>query len=293
MITGLCHDVIAQSVPNTWPCARSSPGLMELLMFVSIAASRRLRGAAVMVTLALASAPLRAQTAADHILLGDKDHLATNAPSALHHYEEAIKADPRFYEALWKATREAVDVGEYNPDDKERQRLYSAAELYARRALEANPTDVEGHAQLARALGRKALSLGKKDQVRYAGDVRTHALDALKIDPTHSGALHVMGKWNYEVLRLSGITRYLAKTFLGGKVFDSANWDDAQRFMEESTALDPGRVIHHLDLARVYAARGNKEKAREQYDAAIRGTPTDYNDRKYQAEAEEEIKNVR
>jgi tetratricopeptide (TPR) repeat protein len=261
-------------------------------MFVSLTASRRLLSALALVTFAAAPARLAAQTAAEHIALGDKEH-PMNAPAALHHYEEALKADPKSYEALWKATREAVDVGEYNPDEKERERLYSVAEQYARRAVEANPADAEGHAQLARALGRKALSLGKKDQVKYAGDVRTNALDALKINPKHPAALHVMGKWNYEVLRLSGITRFMAKTFLGGKVFDSANWDDAQRFMEESTAADPGRLIHHLDLARVYAARNNKEKAREQYEIVIKGTPTEYNDRKYQSEAAEEIKDVR
>jgi tetratricopeptide (TPR) repeat protein len=244
-------------------------------------------------TLGFAPTRLAAQTVAEHISLGDKAHLAMNAPSALKQYEEAIKADPNSYEALWKATREAVDVGEYNPDDKERDRLYSVAEQYARRAVAANPTDAEGHAELARALGRKALSLGKREQVKYAGDVRSSALDALKIDPKNPIALHVMGKWNYEILRLSGITRFMAKTFLGGKIFDSANWDDAQRYLEESTVVDPGRLVHHLDLARVYAARGNKEKAREQFDAVIKGTQTDYNDKRYQAEAEGEIKDVR
>jgi tetratricopeptide (TPR) repeat protein len=234
-----------------------------------------------------------AQTASEHIALGDKDHTAMNAPSALHHYEEAIKADPTSYEALWKATREAVDVGEFNESKEERERLYSLADLYARRAVEANPNDAEGHFHLARALGRKALSLGKRDQVKYAGDVRSQALEALKFDPKHPGAKHVMGMWNYNVMRLSGITRFMAKTFLGGKVFDSANWDDAQRYMEESTATDPGRLVHHLDLARVYVARGNMEKAREQYEATIKGTPTEFNDKKFQAEAAEEIKEVR
>ena len=261
-------------------------------MYASFATPRRLLGAAAVVTFAVAPARVMAQTAAEHLALGDKDHAAMNAPSALHHYEEAIKVDPRSYEALWKATREAVDVGEYNPDEKERDRLYTQSELYARRAVEANPTDAEGHFHLARALGRKALSLGKHDQVKYAGDVRTHALDALKINPKHPGAMHVMGMWNYNVMRLSGITRFMAKTFLGGKVFDSANWDDAQKYMEESAAIDPGRLVHHLDLARVYKARDNREKARASYEATIRGAASEYNDRKFQAEAADEIKDV-
>ena len=243
----------------------------------------------------IAAAPfvLGAQSAAEHIALGDRDHAALNAPGALHHYEAAIAADPRSFEALWKATREAVDVGEYNGDDNQRDRLFTEAEQYARRAVEVNPGDAEGHFQLARALGRKALSVGKRDQVRYAGDVRTAALDALRINPKAAGALHVMGMWNYNVMQLSGFTRMFAKTFLGGKVFNSANWEDAQRYMEESVAAEPGRLVHHLDLARVYAARDAKDKAREQYEIALRMPATEYNDRHYKEEASKEIEDVR
>jgi tetratricopeptide (TPR) repeat protein len=258
-------------------------------MWLSIATSRRAFGAVAVLSVAVLPARATAQSAAEHIALGDREHAAMNAPAALKHYEAAIGADPRSYEALWKATREAVDVGEFNSSDAERDRLYTEAELYARRAVEANPTDAEGHFHLARALGRKALSLGKRDQVKYAGDVRAHALDALKINPKHAGALHVMGMWNYNVMRLNGMTRFFAKRFLGGKVFDSANWDDAQRYMEESVAAEPNRLVHHLDLARVYAARGDRDRARAQYEATIKGTPTDYNDKQYQAEAAREV----
>ena len=225
--------------------------------------------------------------------MGDREYVAMNAPAALRHYEEAAKADPRSAEALWKASREAVDIGEYNADDKERDRLYSLSEQYARRAVEVDSTSSDVQAELARALGRKALSLGKKDQVKYAGDIRAAALKSLHLNPRNPAALHVMGRWNYEILRLSGITRFMAKTFLGGKVFDSANWDDAQRYMEESVANEPARLVHHLDLARVYEARGNKEKAREQYEMVLKGPVGDFNDKKYQAEAAEEIKEVR
>lgn len=262
-------------------------------MFMSFATPRRLWSAAAVLTIAILPARSVAQSATEHVALGDRDHAAMNAPSALQHYETAISADPKSYEALWKAAREAVDVGEFNASAEERDRLYSMAELYARRAAEANPSDAEGHFQLARALGRKALSLGARDRVKYAGDVRTHALEALKLNPKHPGALHVMGMWNYNVMRLSGMTRFMAKTFLGGRVFDSASWDEAQRYMEESVANEPNRLVHHLDLARVYAARGDKDRARAQYEATIRGTPAEFNDRQYQRQASDEIQEVR
>ena len=257
----------------------------------SFATMHRLRGAAVVGALALLPALAHSQSAAEQVALGDRAHATMNAPAALKHYEAAIQADPKSYEALWKATREAVDIGEY-AEGEERNRLYSEGELYARRAVEANPAGADGHFHLSRVLGRKALSLGKRDQVKYAGDVRTHALDALKIEPHAPGALHVMGMWNYNVMRLSGMTRFFAKQFLGGKVFDSASWDDAQRYMEESVQYEPGRLVHHLDLARVYAARGDEVRARAQYEAAIKGAASEYNDRRYQAEAAEELRKL-
>jgi tetratricopeptide (TPR) repeat protein len=261
-------------------------------MIVSVASSRRLLGAAVLLTLAALPVRARAQSASDHIALGDREHAAMNTSGALKHYEAAMAVDPKSYEALWKATREAVDAGEFN-NDAERDRLYTVAELYARRAVEANPNDAEGHFHLARALGRKALSLGKRDQVKYAGDVRAQALEALKLNPKHPGAQHVMGMWNYNVMRLSGMTRFFAKQFLGGKVFDSANWDDAQKYMEESVANEPHRLVHHLDLGRVYAARGDRDRARAQYETTIKGPRTDANDKQYQAEAERELGELR
>jgi len=257
-------------------------------MFIEIAPRRLVATAAIML---LGVVPARgvAQGASEHIAAGDREHAAMNATAALQHYELAIKADPKNYEALWKATREAVDVGEFNPSAAERDRMYTLAEQYARRAVDANPGDAEGHFHLARALGRKALSLGKRDQVKYAGDVRTQALEALRLDPKSAGAQHVMGMWNYNIMRLSGVTRFMAKTFLGGKVFDTANWDDAQRYMEQSVANEPDRLVHHLDLARVYAARDMPDKARAQYQATIEGSPTEYNDKHFQDEARKEL----
>lgn len=262
-------------------------------MSVSFVAPRAMLRAAAVVTLCTVPLPLLAQSAAEHVALGDREHAAMNAPAALHHYEEAVKTDARSYEGLWKASREAVDIGEYNSDDRERERLYTLSEEYARRAVKIDSTDSDTQAQLARALGRKALSLGKKEQVKYAGEIRAAALKSLELNRRNPAALHVMGRWNYEILRLSGITRFMAKTFLGGRVFDSANWDDAQRYMEESVANDPKRLVHHLDLARVYEARGNKEKAREQYEVVLKGPFGDFNDKKYKEEAAEEIKEVR
>jgi tetratricopeptide (TPR) repeat protein len=234
----------------------------------------------------LAASVAGAQTAAEHVALGDKEYVAMNAPAALAHYEEAMKLDPKSYEALWKSSRSAVDLGSAERNDSKRDGYFKNAELYARRAVEANPGDAEGHFHLARALGKNALTQGPRARIKFATDVRTHALECLKINPKHAGCLHVMGMWNAEVMRLNGFTRMLAKNLLGGQVFSSANWSEAKRYMEESVANEPDRIVHRVDLAGVYRDTGDKEKARAEYQAIMKMPNRDYNDRQYKAEAD-------
>ena len=232
------------------------------------------------------------QSAADHIAAGDRDHAARNAQSALAHYEAALALDSTNSDALIKAAYEAVDLGEFTENPEQRTSLFRRGEHYARRAVAANPRAAEAHFQLARALGRAALSVGIRDRVKYAVEVRDEAMAVLAIDPRHSGALHVMGRWNAEVMRLNGLSRLIAKRFLGGRVFDEASWDNARRYLEQAVAADPNRIVHRLDLGEVYADRHETAKAREQFEWIGRAPITDYNDPNYKKAAERRLREL-
>lgn len=235
--------------------------------------------------LAATVATAGAQSVSEHLAAGDRSYLALDAAGALASYEKAIAADPRNYGALWKASRSAIDIGSYAADAARRTALFSSGEQYARRAVVLNSGDADGHFSLARALGKTALTQSPRGRIRYATDIRARALQCVAIAPRHAGCLHVMGMWNAEVMRLSSITRAIARNLLGGRVFGSASWKEAVRYMEAAVASEPDRIVHRVDLGEVYADVGEKAKARAEFETALRLAVTDVNDNAYKEQA--------
>ncbi|HEX2721777.1 MAG TPA: hypothetical protein VHM24_02590, partial [Gemmatimonadaceae bacterium] len=155
----------------------------------------------------------------------------------------------------------------------------------ARRAIALNQGDAEGHFSLARALGKTALGQSPRGRVKYATIIRSEALQCLETNPRHAGCLHVMGMWNAEVMRLNGVVRLIAKNVLGGRIFGTASWKEAVRYMEAAVAADPERIVHHVDLAEVYDDVGEKTKARAERETVLRLPVADVNDKLYKEQA--------
>lgn len=247
---------------------------------------------AVAVSLICAGATARAQTVADEIATGDSAYAALDATTALAHYQAAIALDSTNAEALWKAGREATDLGEaagFANQNHERDSLYKLAQQYAARAVEANPDLGVTHFTLAKALGRAAQTLGPRDRVKYAKRVYNEGMAAIRLDSLNADAWDLMGVWNAEVMRLNGFVRFIAKTLLGAGIFGQASWNNAQRDLEHAVTLQPNRIVHHLDLAQVYADVGDKAKAREQYNLVLTLPAADYNDHNYKHQAEQAL----
>ena len=240
--------------------------------------------------LALTSRVASGQSTSELIAAGERESAARRPAQALVHFEQAVQTDPRNYVALWRAASELVDLGEYEKVVDKRTAMYARAVDFAKRAVAVKPTDAEGHFHLARAIGRTALAQGPRERTKYGVAVRESAMRALELSPRHPGALHVMGVWHAEIMRLNGISRMVAKTFLGGKIFETASWSEAVRYMEASVAAEPDRLVHRLDLARVYRDNGRKAEAKAAFTAALNSALHDANDDRYRAEAERELK---
>jgi tetratricopeptide (TPR) repeat protein len=205
--------------------------------------------------LSLTPPVLVAQSPADHVALAVSAEEAHDPRTALQHFQAALQQDSSNYEANWRGAITLLTLGEQGAGNKSaaRDSLYAQAVRYARRAVKSNPSGADGHFALAASLGRESLGLGKKDRIRRAGEIRSEALRTLALNPKHDGAYHILGRWNAEIMRLSGFSRFFAKRFLGAGVFKEASWSQAIYYMEKAVQLDPGRIYHHLELAEIYS----------------------------------------
>lgn len=238
---------------------------------------------------ALVARPLAAQQ--DAAALAALGHAARDRGDprvALDHYAAALARDSLNYDANWGAALATIDLGGDFPESgrsPRRDSLFAAAERFAARAVAADSSGADGWFALANAMGRASLALGNRDRARRAGAIRAAAGRAVALDPHHSGAWHVLGRWHAEVMRLSGIQRFFARNLLGGKGLRGASWDSATIYLERAVAFDSTRIVHRLALAKVYLARGRDADARAQLQAAGHLPARDYGDARLREEA--------
>jgi tetratricopeptide (TPR) repeat protein len=207
------------------------------------------------------------QSVADHVSMGAAAIQAHDLRTGLAHFHAALALDSTDYAANWRAAIALLDQGEQIPDSiksAERDSLYRRAEVLARRSVAADSTGPEGHFAVAATVGRASLTMGKKERIRRAKVIREEALRTIELDPDYDGAYHVLGRWNAEIMRLSGLSRFFAKSFLGAGIFRQASWEQAIANLQRAVELDPGRIYHRLELARVYADRRRYQEARDQ-----------------------------
>src|SRR5512135_3583570 len=214
-------------------------------------------------TALLAATAAAAQDVASHIAAGDAARCQRNAPQALVHFREALALDSSSYGANWRAAQVLVDEGLMLPDAQKARRdsLYHEARALAERAVRIDPTGADGHYMVAVAIGREALTMGARARVRLARVIRDEALRATELNSQHDGALHVLGRWNAEIQRLPGITKFFARTFLGASIFNEATWENSENYLTQAVNIRPDNIYHHLDLAETLVDMGKPADA--------------------------------
>lgn len=237
-----------------------------------------------------------AQTAEEHVLMGDEAFAQFDDQKALEHYQEALKLEPNHYEALWKASRAMVDIADVIPasdkDIKDRQKkMYAEATAIARKAVAANPNDTWGHFQLAASNGKRLLLLGKKEQIDASKAVRAEIDKAIELDPTNHLAYHALGRWHRRMDEIGGAKRVFGSILYGS--IPKGSFEESEVNLRKAIELHPEFVIHYLELGRTLVALKKLDDAAEAFQKCIDLPKTTSKDDVTKEEARAELANLK
>ena len=203
--------------------------------------------------------------------------------AALENYRRAAEIDSSNCEALWKLARAYVDVGMSLPK-KEQPPYFALGEKTARRCTALHPDSANGHFFLAAALGRVALYEGGKRKIQISKEVKAEAERALQCDSTHDGAMHVLGRWNYELAELNFLERAVAKVIFGG-LPTGANYEQAAKYFEQALEHRPDMPVHHFELGRTLLKLDRPAEARRQFEQCLALPDILWDDARHKQEA--------
>lgn len=183
-------------------------------------------------------------------------------------FKEIVRQHPQHLYALNKCSELASRIGRMHNTKEKQADFYRAAKIYAERALKVNPKDSDANMVMSLAYGRMALLLSGKEKVAYVRDIKFYAERAVAYNPKNFKALHVLGKWHYEVTSLNAVEKAGLKVFFGG--LPKASYDSSLYFYQRAGALSPGFVLNYLEMAKVYYKQKNKTRAIELLKLAMK-----------------------
>ncbi len=197
---------------------------------------------------------------AELIREGDKLDAEYKPAAALQFYLPAEKLDPGNAALLVKIARQYVFRMPDLPSGAAQLQSGRTALAYAERAVKLAPNLCDAHLSVAICLGKLTPLLGNKESVEASRRIKLAAETAVKLDPRSDYAWHMLGRWHQAMADISGVTRVVAKLVYGE--LPAASNEEAARCFQQSIALKPDRLIHHIELGRTYAQMGRKKEAR-------------------------------
>jgi len=174
---------------------------------------------------------------------------------------EALEQYPDNDDILWRISRAYADSAEVlqkieHADEDTIEAYYQTARDYADRAIEKNPENSMGYTYRAIASGQIALYKGIWSAISLVKDTHEAVQIALELDETNSIAHFVYARTHAEVSERPRLFRRP----LGLRW---ANKDTAFEHFDKAIELRPDFILYRLDAARVFAAEGHYEQARE------------------------------
>jgi tetratricopeptide (TPR) repeat protein len=203
----------------------------------------------------------RCETAEELIEKGDLCSAKFQSSEGLKCYLPAEKLDPKNAQLLVRISKQYRHLMSDAAKSDEKVRLGSTALSYAQRAVSLAPNDPEAHLALAISYGKLTPLLGNKEQFNNSPLIKAAAEKSIALDPSNDLAWQVLGRWYLAVADIGSFKRAMARMAYGS--LPTATYEDAVRCFQKAIVLNPARLMHHIELGRVYAQMGRTAEAKK------------------------------
>jgi tetratricopeptide (TPR) repeat protein len=187
---------------------------------------------------------------------------------------------------LCVVTRRYCDLMHDAPSDLQKT-LAQKALACANRAVAADPKNATAHLTLAVCYVKNFPYADNQTKVNWSKALKSECEAALVLDPRQDVGYYLLGRWNFDVANMNFFYRGIVRIVYGG--LPHASQTEAKKNFLRAIELNPNRIIHHLELAKVYAAAGEKKSARAELERCAALKPVDRDDADAQQEAKSQL----
>lgn len=230
-------------------------------------------------------AALHSESADELITKGDVYYARLQAADALKYYLPAEKLEPDNVHLLVRISREYRHLMSEATQPQDKLSLGSTAVGYANRAVALQPNDSEAQLAVAISYGKLEPFEGNRAKFEASRIIKRAADKAIKLNPSSDLAWHVLGRWHVALADVNAFERAMAQIAFG-KLPDST-YEEAARCFEKAIELNPNRLMHYIELGRVYAHMGRTDDARNLISRGLAMRETEKDDPETKRQGEE------
>uniref|UniRef100_A0A8C5MMW5 Regulator of microtubule dynamics protein 2 n=1 Tax=Leptobrachium leishanense TaxID=445787 RepID=A0A8C5MMW5_9ANUR len=170
-------------------------------------------------------------------------------------------------EFLWRLTRAYSDMYTITSDSEEKKSYATEGKIVAGKAIELNGSSAESHRWFAIMCGYAAEFENVQNKIKNGYLFKEHLDKAIELSPQDPLQYYLLGRWCYEVSRLSWIERKVAATLFGNP--PTATVQEAMHNFLKAEEMHPGySKYNYVFLAKCYKDLGQKATALKYCDDA-------------------------
>jgi tetratricopeptide (TPR) repeat protein len=212
---------------------------------------------------------------------------STNWPGALKEMAAAAIQAGTNCARLCQVTKCYCDLMHLSGADNNQQRLAELALGTAQRAVQADPRNATAHLCVAVCYVKNFPYAPNARKVVWSRAIKSECETAIALDPHQDVGYYLLGRWEFGVANMNFLIKGLVRLVYGG--LPAASNAEAIQDFQKAIALAPRRIIHHAELAKVYAATGELKPARREWETCVALNPVDADDADAQAEARQQL----